>query len=63
MGGNLIEITDTISKAPESIDGINPQDVPIYLRAHGGITNAAEYQLWITATGASDPYGQVLGSG
>ena len=63
MGGNLVEITDTISKAPESIDGINPQDVPIYLRAHGGITNAAEYQLWITATGASDPYGQVLGSG
>ncbi len=62
MGGNLVEGTDTISEAAESKDGINPQDVPVYFRAHGGITNAAEYQLWITATGAGDPYGQVLGS-
>ena len=40
----------------------NLQQLPVSFRAHGGIANATGYQLWITATGAGDPYGQILGS-
>jgi hypothetical protein len=36
--------------------------VPVYFKVHGGIANATEYQLWLTATGTSNPYGQNLGS-
>jgi hypothetical protein len=39
----------------------NPRDLPAYVKVHGGIANASTYQLWLTATGTSDPYGQALG--
>ena len=55
-----MEWTDTIvvpiAGAP------NPLNVPIWRQLHGGISVAAEWQLWMSATGASDPYGQYLGN-
>ncbi len=63
MGGNVVEYTDTIAGAldvPHLSEDL--QKLPVGYRAHGGIANATGYQLWITATGAGDPYGQILGS-
>ena len=70
MGGNVVEYTDTVAgaldlpkKEAEAIGAAeNLQQLPAAFRAHGGIANATGYQLWITATGAGDPYGQILGS-
>ncbi len=70
MGGNVVEYTDTVAgaldlseKEAEAIGAAeNLQQLPVAFRAHGGIANATGYQLWITATGAGDPYGQILGS-
>ena len=70
MGGNVVEYTDTVAGAldlskqeAEAIGAAeNLQKLPVSFRAHGGIANATGYQLWITATGAGDPYGQILGS-
>ena len=70
MGGNVVEYTDTVAgaldlskKEAEAIGyAENLQQLPVSFRAHGGIANATGYQLWITATGAGDPYGQILGS-
>jgi len=70
MGGNVVEYTDTVAgaldlsqKEAEAIGAAeNIQKLPVSFRAHGGIANATGYQLWITATGAGDPYGQILGS-
>ena len=70
MGGNVVEYTDTVAgaldlskKEAEAIGAAeNLQQLPVSFRAHGGIANATGYQLWITATGAGDPYGQILGS-
>ena len=70
MGGNVVEYTDTVagaldlSKQEAKAIGAaeNLQQLPVSFRAHGGIANATGYQLWITATGAGDPYGQILGS-
>ena len=70
MGGNVVEYTDTVAgaldlskKEAEAIgEAENLQQLPVSFRAHGGIANATGYQLWITATGAGDPYGQILGS-
>ena len=70
MGGNVVEYTDTVAGAldlskqeAEAIGAAeNLQQLPVSFRAHGGIANATGYQLWITATGAGDPYGQILGS-
>ena len=70
MGGNVVEYTDTVAgaldlskKEAEAIGAAeNLQELPVAFRAHGGIANATGYQLWITATGAGDPYGQILGS-
>jgi len=70
MGGNVVEYTDTVAGAldlskqeAEAIGAAeNIQKLPVSFRAHGGIANATGYQLWITATGAGDPYGQILGS-
>ena len=70
MGGNVVEYTDTVAGAldlskqeAEAIGAAeNLQRLPVSFRAHGGIANATGYQLWITATGAGDPYGQILGS-
>ena len=60
QGGNLVEWTDTIvipiAGAP------NPLNVSIWRQLHGGISVAAEWQLWMSATGASDPFGQYLGN-
>ena len=63
MGGNVVEYTDTIAGALDIPDlSENLQQLPVGFRAHGGIANATGYQLWITATGAGDPYGQIIGS-
>ena len=62
QGGNLVEYTDTVTAAIQEPDSENTENVPVYFKVHGGIANATEYQLWITATGTSNPYGQVLGS-
>ena len=62
QGGNLVEYTDTVTAAIQAPDSENKENVPVYFKVHGGIANATEYQLWITATGTSNPYGQVLGS-
>ena len=62
QGGNLVEYTDTVTAAIQEPDSENKEQVPVYFKVHGGIANATEYQLWITATGTSNPYGQVLGS-
>ena len=59
QGGNAVEYTDTTA-APVS-GAPNPRDLPVDVKVHGGIANAATYQLWLTATGTSDPYGQALG--
>ena len=59
QGGNAVEYTDT-DAAP--VAGVpNPHDLPVFVKVHGGIANAMTYQLWLTATGTSDPYGQALG--
>ena len=63
MGGNVVEYTDTVAGAldiPDQSEDL--QQLPVGFRAHGGIANATGYQLWITATGVGDPYGQIIGS-
>jgi hypothetical protein len=62
QGGNLVEYTDTATAAIREPNSENKENVPVYFKVHGGIANATEYQLWITATGTSNPYGQTLGS-
>jgi hypothetical protein len=63
MGGNVVEYTDTVAGALDIPDqSENLQQLPVAFRAHGGIANATGYQLWITATGVGDPYGQIIGS-
>lgn len=62
QGGNLVEYTDTVTAAIGEPDSESTENVPVYFKVHGGIANAPEYQLWITATGTSNPYGQTLGS-
>jgi hypothetical protein len=60
QGGNAVEYTDT---AAAPVAGVpNPRDLPAYVKVHGGIANAITYQLWLTATGTSSPYGQALGA-
>jgi hypothetical protein len=59
QGGNVVEYTDTVA-APVA-GAANPQNLPVFVKVHGGIANASTYQLWLTATGTSDPYGQNLG--
>ena len=59
QGGNAVEYTDTVAAPPPGV--ANPRDLPVFVKVHGGIANAATYQLWLTATGTSDPYGQNLG--
>ncbi|MSR17599.1 MAG: hypothetical protein EXS00_00260 [Phycisphaerales bacterium] len=60
QGGNLVEWTDTVV-APLA-GAPNPLAIPIWRQLHGGIAVAGGWQLWMSATGASDPYGQVLGN-
>ena len=59
QGGNVVEYTDTV--ATPVAGAANPHDLPVFVKVHGGIANATTYQLWLTATGTSDPYGQALG--
>jgi hypothetical protein len=59
QGGNVVEYTDTTAPPPAGV--VNPRDLPVFVKVHGGIANAATYQLWLTATGTSSPYGQNLG--
>jgi hypothetical protein len=59
QGGNAVEYTDTLA-APVTGQA-NPNNPPVAVKVHGGIANAATYQLWLTATGTSNPYGQNLG--
>jgi hypothetical protein len=59
MAGNVVEFTDTITGAPAVLE--NPNDLPVYVKAHGGVANATDWQLWLTATGTTDPYGQQAG--
>lgn len=60
QGGNVVEWTDTIVAPPEGSP--NPANQCIWRQVHGGIAIAADYQLWLSATGATDPYGQALGN-
>jgi hypothetical protein len=59
QGGNVVEYTDTVAVPPAGFP--NPRDLPVFVKVHGGIANAANYQLWLTSTGTSDPYGQAAG--
>jgi len=60
QGGNVVEWTDTIVAPPEGAP--NPANQCIWRQVHGGISIAGDYQLWLSATGATDPYGQAFGS-
>ncbi len=60
QGGNVVEWTDTV--VPPIAGAPNPQGMPIWRQMHGGISAAGAWQLWMSATGASDPYSQVLGN-
>ena len=62
QGGNVVEFTDTATAAIKEVDSQNKENLPVDFKIHGGIANAIEYQLWLTATGTSVPYGQNLGS-
>ncbi len=46
QGGNAVEWTDTITPPPFGVKGHR-----VWRRLHGGIANAAVYQLWISAVG------------
>jgi hypothetical protein len=59
QGGNAVEWTDTPFTLVPGV--ANPENVPVFFKVHGGVANATTYQLWLTATGTSDPYGQALG--
>jgi len=59
QGGNAVEYTDTVATPVAGV--ANPHNLPVFVKVHGGIANAGTYQLWLTATGTSDPYGQDLG--
>jgi hypothetical protein len=59
QGGNVVEYTDTTATPVPGV--ANPRNLPVFVKVHGGIANADIYQLWLTATGTSDPYGQELG--
>ena len=59
QGGNAVEYTDTTATPVSGVP--NPRNLSAFVKVHGGIANASTYQLWLTATGTSDPYGQALG--
>ena len=61
QGGNVVEYTDTAVPVVAG-PGNNPNNLPAFVKVHGGIANAGQYQLWLTSTGTSSPYGQDLGS-
>ncbi len=46
QGGNVVEWTDTITPPPFGIKGKR-----VWRRLHGGIANAPNYQLWLSAVG------------
>ena len=46
QGGNVVEWTDTIAPSPGG-----SSDPRVWRWAHGGVANAAGYQLWISAVG------------
>ncbi|HVO55234.1 MAG TPA: hypothetical protein VMT37_12560 [Solirubrobacterales bacterium] len=46
QGGNAVEWTDTITPPPFGV-----KSARIWRRLHGGIANAADYQLWLSAVG------------
>ena len=46
QGGNVVEWTDTLGKPPVGTDRR-----VVWRRAHGGVANAAAYQLWLSAVG------------
>ncbi len=46
QGGNAVEWTDTITPPPFGVKGGR-----VWRRLHGGIANAPNYQLWISAVG------------
>jgi hypothetical protein len=46
QGGNAVEWTDTITPPPFGVKGAR-----VWRRLHGGISNAPNYQLWISAVG------------
>ena len=60
QGGNVVEWTDTVVAPPA--DAPNPLSQCIWRQVHGGIATDGAYQLWLSATGSTDPYGQALGS-
>lgn len=61
QGGNVVEYTDTsVPVVPGP--GNNPNNLPAFVKVHGGIADAEIYQLWLTSTGTSSPYGQDLGA-
>lgn len=46
QGGNAVEWTDTITPPPFGVKGAR-----VWRRLHGGIANAPDYQLWLSAVG------------
>lgn len=61
QGGNVVEYTDTAVPVVAG-PGNNPNNLPVFVKVHGGIADAEIYQLWLTSTGTSSPYGQDLGA-
>jgi len=59
QGGNVVEYTDTAVPVISN-PGANPNNLPAFVKVQGGIANAGVYQLWLTSTGLSSPYGQDL---
>ena len=53
QGGNVVEYTDTAAAPVAGV--LNPENVPVFFKVHGGIANATTYQLWLTATGTAIP--------
>ena len=48
QGGNVVEITDTIAPPPPA----NKNKV-VWRRWHGGVVTATDYQMWLSAVGAT----------
>lgn len=61
QGGNVVEYTDTAVPVVAGLNS-NPNNLPAFVKVHGGIADAGIYQLWLTSTGTSSPYGQDLGA-
>ena len=58
QGGNVVEYTDTAAPVVAG-PGNNPNNLPAFVKVHGGIADAELYQLWLTSTGTAAPTGKI----